>query len=195
MHNQAISTSHATSSCTIRQSQPLMLSMHNQAVPTSHALNAQSGSPNLSCSQCTIRQSQPLMLSMHNQAVPNLSCSQCTIMQSQPPMLSMHNQAVPTSHALNVQSCMQSSCSLQCIQSTFTNVEHLHELQASCKPPLSCTPGCTSICDCPPQVSGTPLWNWELLQVAKHLRKKDREETCKLPMYYSHQVPEYLSCS
>ena len=33
------------------------------------------------------------------------------------------------------------------------------------------------------------LWNWELLQVAKHLRKKDREEICKLPMYKNRVLP------
>ena len=47
-------------------------------------------------------------VSMYNQAVPNLPCSP------------------------NAQSSMQLSC-FQCTQYTFTDVEHLHELEASCK--------------------------------------------------------------
>ena len=128
-----------------------------------HVLNVQSGS------------SQPPMLSMYNQAAPTSHALNVQSGTSQPHVL----RQFPTSHALNVQSSMQSSCSQRTLSpmwNTYMSFKY---------PPLSCTPGCASIYDCPRQVSATPLWNWELLQVAKHLRKT---EICKMPMHKN----EYL---
>ena len=112
--------------------------------PTSYALNVQSGSSrpmfsmynqavsDLPCSQHTIQAVPDLPCSQHTiQAVPNLPCSQHTIQAIPDLPCSQHTiRQFPTSHALNVQSSMQLSHS-QCTQSTFTDVEHLHELQAS----------------------------------------------------------------
>ena len=123
-----------------------------------------------------------------NQAVPSLPRS--LVVQSgssQPPMLfSCTIRQFPTFHVLNVQSYNQAIpdlCSQCTVCSYVPNVHNplspMWNTYMSFKyPPLSCTPGCASIYDYPRQVSATPLWNWELLQVAKHLRKRQKSAKC-----------------
>ena len=96
-------------------------------------------------------------VAMYNQAVPNLPCSP------------------------NAQSSMQLSCS-QCTQYTFTNVEHLHELEASCKPPLSCT---------------LPKSHQHLITGSSCSPPEKEKEICNLPMYKNRILSPTprISCS
>ena len=114
----------------------------------------------------------PCSHAMYNQAVPNLPCSQ------------LYNQAVPNLL------CSQSTIKHAVMFPMYTVHFHRCGTLTWAWSILQTTPLLYS-----PQVSATPLWNWELL-LNTWERKRQKSATCPCTkIEYFHQDPEYFSCS